>query len=161
MPKVALLVAAPPLAAHAQNWVASWTGSAQGPYPIGNATAQPVLTFALPSADAGATDQTFRLIVRPDVWGGEARIRLSNVCGDKPVTFDGIYLGMQSSGAMLVHGTNRGVTFGGRSSVTIPPGKMAVSDPVALPWVSNPTDPFLANRKLAISFHIAGARAAA
>jgi lysophospholipase L1-like esterase len=153
---VALLIAAPPSGAHAQNWVASWTASAHGPYPVGNATAQPELKFALPSADAGAADQTFRLIVRPDVWGASARIRLSNAFGTNPITFDGIYFGMQSSGAMLVRGTNRSVTFGGRSSVTIPPGKAAVSDPVALSWVRNPTDPFLANRKLAISFHVAG-----
>ena len=62
--------------AMAQQWVASWTGSAHGPYPIGNPTAQPELKFALPSAEQGANDQTFRLIVKPDVWGPQARIRL-------------------------------------------------------------------------------------
>ena len=35
--------------AQAQQWVASWTGSVHGPYPIGNPTAQPELKFALPS----------------------------------------------------------------------------------------------------------------
>jgi lysophospholipase L1-like esterase len=148
-----LLVATQPTA-HAQNWVASWTGSVQGPYPVGNATAQPELKFALPSADAGATDQTFRLIVRADVLGTRARIRLSNAFGTKPVTFDGLFVGLQSSGAALVRGTNRSVTFDGHSAVTVPPGKMAVSDPVALPWVKNPGDPMLANRKLAVSLHV-------
>jgi lysophospholipase L1-like esterase len=113
------------------------------------------MKFALPSAEAGATDQTFRLIVRPDVLGTKARIRLSNAFGTKPVTFDGIFIGLQSSGAALVRGTNRSVTFDGHSGVTIPPGKIAVSDPVMLPWVKNPGDPMLANRKLAISFHVA------
>jgi len=45
-------------AAHAellQNWVASWTASAHGPYPVGNPTAQPEQKFALPSAETGAT----------------------------------------------------------------------------------------------------------
>ena len=35
-------------------WVASWTASAHGPYPVGNPTAQPEQKFALPSAETGA-----------------------------------------------------------------------------------------------------------
>jgi len=50
-------------------WVASWTASPQGPYPAGWPAAQPDLSFALPHGDTdGAADQTFRLIVKPDVW---------------------------------------------------------------------------------------------
>ena len=33
--------------AAAQQWVASWTASAHGPYPIGNPTAQPELKYRL------------------------------------------------------------------------------------------------------------------
>ncbi len=62
-------------------WVTSWTGSVQGPYPVGNASAQPDLSFVFPSPETGARDQSFRLIVRPDIWGPEARIRLSNAFG--------------------------------------------------------------------------------
>jgi hypothetical protein len=50
-------------------WATSWTGSVQGPYPIGNASAQPDLSMVFPSADPGARDQSFRLIVRPDGLG--------------------------------------------------------------------------------------------
>ena len=53
---VLILLAVP---AHAQKWVTSWAASAQGPYPSGNATAQPDLRFALPSQETGARDQTF------------------------------------------------------------------------------------------------------
>ena len=137
-------------------WVASWTASAHGPFPVGNATAQPELKFAFPTPEAGANDQTFRLIVRPDVWGRQARIRLSNAFGTKPVTFDGATLALRSSGATLVPGTNRPVTFGGKGSVTVAPGKSVVSDPVSLPWVTKAADPMLANRALAVSFHVAG-----
>ena len=49
------------------NWVVSWTGSVQGPYPVGNPSAQPEQKFAFPEPAAGAKDQTFRLIVRPDL----------------------------------------------------------------------------------------------
>ena len=54
--------------AHAQKWVTSWAASVQGPYPVGNPTAQPELRFALPSQDTGAKDQTFRLM-DPEVLG--------------------------------------------------------------------------------------------
>jgi alkanesulfonate monooxygenase SsuD/methylene tetrahydromethanopterin reductase-like flavin-dependent oxidoreductase (luciferase family) len=66
-----------------EKWVVSWTASAQGPYPIGNPSAQPDQRFAFPSAEAGANDQTFRLIVRPDIWGREARLRFTNVFGTR------------------------------------------------------------------------------
>ena len=48
----ATLVAFAP-SAQAQQWVASWTGSAHGPYPVGNPTAQPELKFALALGRAG------------------------------------------------------------------------------------------------------------
>ena len=147
--------AQPARAADKAGWFAAWTASAHGPYPVGNPTAQPELRFALPSAEKGASDQTFRLVVRPDVWGDAARIRLSNAFGTRPVTFDGIYVGLQSTGAVLVPGTNRPLTFGGKASVTVAPGQTALSDRVALPW-ARPNDPMLANRKLAVSFHVSG-----
>ncbi len=152
----AVLFALPSAARAAEPWVASWTASAHGPYPIGNPTAQPELKFVIPSPPAGVDDQTFRLIVRPDIWSGETRLRLSNAFGDKPVTFDGVYVGLQSSGSTLVPNTNRPVTFGGQPSVTVAPGQSAMSDTVALPWVQSPADPMLANRKLAVSLHVAG-----
>jgi len=137
-----------------ENWVVSWTGSVQGPYPTGNPSAQPDQKFAFLDPSTGARDQTFRLMVRPDLWGRQARIRLSNAFGTKPVTFDGVYAGLQWGSAALVRGSNRPVTFGGKSSITVPPGSFAWSDPVALPFVKQPDD--LAGRRLAVSFHIAG-----
>ena len=49
---IASLLAALPQAASARDgegWVVSWTGSAQGPYPVGNPSAQPDQKFAFPS----------------------------------------------------------------------------------------------------------------
>lgn len=143
-------------AADMRNWIVSWTGSAQGPYPIGNPTAQPELKFVFPAAEQGATDQTFRLIVRPDIWGKEARFRLSNAFGTKPVTFTGAHLGLQTSGAALLPDSNRMVTFNGKNSVTVPPGGSVMSDTVVLTFVKDPADPLLIGRKLAISFHVVG-----
>src|SRR5262249_11690205 len=68
-----------------EKWVTSWAGSVQGPYPTGNPSAQPDLRFTFPAAETGARDQSFRLIVRPDLWGRQVRLRLSNALGTKPV----------------------------------------------------------------------------
>jgi lysophospholipase L1-like esterase len=137
-------------------WVVSWVGSVQGPYPVGNPSAQPDLKLAFPSAASGARDQSFRLIVKPEIWGRAARLRFSNVFGAKPVTFDGVFLGLHHTSSAVVSGTNRRVTFDGKNSVTISPGEAVWSDAVALPFVRNPASLELAGRKLAVSFHIVG-----
>ena len=141
--------------AFADKWVTSWAASVQGPYPIGNPTAQPDLRFALPSPDGGANDQTFRLIIKPELWSHQMRLRFSNAFGTKPITFDGAFLGLQMSGAALTPGSNRPVLFAGKKSVTVPPGGQTWSDAVSLPFVANPAAPELLGRKLAVSFHIA------
>src|SRR5438128_1864218 len=133
-----------------QKWVTSWAGSVHGPYPVGNPSAQPVLRFAFPSPETGARDQTLRLIVQPDIWGSQTRLRLSNAMGTRPVTFDGVFAGLQMSGAAIVAGTNRPVSFGGKSGVTVPPGESVWSDAVRLPYVTNPAPSTLPGRKLAV-----------
>jgi lysophospholipase L1-like esterase len=157
--RVALFVIMTLLAATAQaqpeKFVAVWAASAHGPYPVGNATAQPELKFAFPSAEKGAADQTFRMIVRPDLWGTRARIRLSNAFGTKPVVFDGIYIGLQASGGTVLPGTNHPVMFARKPSVTVAPGNYVTSDAIALPF-STPANAMLIGRRLAISFHVAG-----
>jgi lysophospholipase L1-like esterase len=72
------------------------------------------------------------------------------------VVIDGVFIGLQSSGAMLVPGSNMPVAFGGKASVVIAPGAAVISDPLSLPYVRNPDDVKIANRKLAVSFHVAG-----
>jgi lysophospholipase L1-like esterase len=154
---LAFFVMTLPLAAQAQRgdkWVASWVASAHGPYPVGNPSAQPDQKFAFPTPAAGANDQTFRLIVRPDIWGRQARIRLTNVFGTKPVTFDGVHVGLQMGGPGLVPGTNRPALFGGKDRVTLAPGTSVWSDAVTLNFVRNPAE--LTGRKLAVSFHVVG-----
>jgi lysophospholipase L1-like esterase len=153
-----LLAAALATGAHAAspNFVTAWAASAHGPYPVGNATAQPELKFALPDPAKGASNQSFRLIVHPDIWGKQARIRLSNAFGNKPVIFDAVQIGLQQSGSAVVPGTTRPITFRGKPTVTIAPGASAVSDPVTLPFVTDPNSKMLAGRRLAVSFHVVG-----
>jgi lysophospholipase L1-like esterase len=140
-----------------QKWVAAWTASAHGPYPSGNASAQPVLDFAFESAERGATDQTFRSIIRPDLWGNRVRLRFANTFGTQPVTLDGVFVGLQGVAGNVVTGTNRHVTFeNGKEQLTLAPGRSVFSDPVTLPFVDRADAPLLIGRKLAVSFHVAG-----
>ena len=150
-----------PLAAMAQQqnadkWVTAWAASAQGPYPVGNSILQPDLRRVFPAPEMAAKDQSFRLIVGPDIWGGEVRIRLSNAFGAKPVTFDGVFIGLQLASSAVAAGTNRPVTFSGSQSVTVEPGQSVWSDAAALPFVTDARAASLQGRKLAVSFHIAG-----
>src|ERR687894_1808421 len=151
-----LLAASPGRAQDGQAWATSWAASAQGPYPVGNPSAQPEQRFAFPSAQAGASDQTLRLVIRPSLWGRQARLRFSNAFGTKPLSLDGVFVGLQLGAAAVVPGTNGPVRFGGRDGVTIRPGEWAWSDPVDLPFAADPDSPLLAGRKLAVSFHVAG-----
>ncbi|HWJ19457.1 MAG TPA: hypothetical protein VNR65_12105, partial [Geobacterales bacterium] len=147
----------PAMSEGSEKWVTSWAASAQGPYPSGNAMMQPDLRGAFPVPEAGAKDQSFRLIVGPDVWGPEARIRLSNAFGTKPVTFDGVFAGLQLDSSAVVPGTNRPVTFAGAKNVTVQPGRSVWSDAIALPFTGALPGAYLQSRKLAVSFHVAGA----
>ena len=133
----------------------AWAGSVHGPYPSGNPVAQPVLDHVF-DAQRGATDQTFRLIVRPALWGPQVRLRFANTFGTQPVMLDDLFVGLQAAGGTIVAGTNQRVSFSGKSAVTLPPGQSAFSDPVALPFVARGAPTGLDGRKLAVSFHVAG-----
>jgi lysophospholipase L1-like esterase len=141
-------------AAERANWVTSWVASVQGPYPVGNPSAQPNLAPVFPAAEAGARDQSFRLVVKPELWGRRARLRFSNALGTQPLSIDGVYVGLQWSGSAVVPGTNRPVAFGGAPGITLAPGESAWSDAVALPFARKGGE--LRGRKLALSFHVAG-----
>ena len=140
----------------AQHWSTVWTAAAQGPYPAGKASVQPDLAAAFAKPATGAHEQTFRLIVKPDLWGRQMRFRFSNAFGTRPVTFDTAFAGLQMSGAAVVPGTLRPLTFAGKPAVTVAPGADAWSDAVLLPFVHDPATPLLAGRKLAVTFHIPG-----
>ncbi len=151
-----------------RHWAATWTTSIQSAYIAPTSPQQPFvpaddpqpdLSFALPDATAsGATDQTFRLIVKPDLWGSTVRIRLSNAFGTQPVTFAGASVGLQDYAANVVHGTNTPVTFrGGAHSVRVPPGGEVFSDPVDLAFVEQIGRQALSGRNLAVSVAVGGA----
>ena len=153
---MAILMIAAPACAEAPKWVTVWTGADQGPYPQGVPTAQPDLSAAFSRPDTGSHDQTFRLAIKPDIWGRQMRFRFSNTFGNRPVTFDTAFAGLQMTGAAVVPGTNRPITFAGKKTVTVAPGAQIWSDAVPLPFVRTPDAPDLAGRRLAVTFHVPG-----
>ena len=161
---------------HGQQWVASWAtapaayfvyaapvpqNQALAPSPTRFTTAniQPDLAFPFPNATttgATAVSQTFRSIVKPDLWGDTMRVRFSNVFGNVPLTFNSVTIGLQEYAGNVVHGTVTPVKFGGSHSVTIPAGKEMWSDAVHLTWVRDADDPLIQGRNLAISYSVRG-----
>jgi lysophospholipase L1-like esterase len=158
-------------------WVATWATSpaayfvytspvpqnqALGFSPTKSAVAniQPDLSFPFPNAKtsgATANNQTFRSIVKPDLWGQQMRVRLSNVFGNQPLTFNAVTLALQEYGANLVRGTVTPVRFQGSAAVTIMPGQEVFSDAVRLSWVDGDGDqPLLQGRNLAVSYSVQG-----
>src|SRR5262249_31083766 len=102
------------------------------------ANIQPDLKFPFPNANTtGASNQTIRSIVKPDLWDNTMRIRLSNVFGDQPLAFNAVTIALQEYGANLVNGTVTPVTFAGAKSLTIPVGQEVWSDAIKLPWLKD------------------------
>ena len=99
-------------------------------------------------AGGSLSDMTVRNVLRTSVGGKDLRIRISNGFGDQPLVSDSVYVGRQDSGASVVPGSSRRLTFGGSTTVTIPPGAMAISDPLpgAVPALTS----------LTVSLHVVG-----
>lgn len=74
---------------------------------------------------------TIRYRIKVSVGGTEVRVRLSNEAGAVPLSVGTAVIGLARRDAPAVEpGTGRGITFGGHSSVVIPPCTAVVSDPV-------------------------------
>lgn len=106
-----------PAAAGAKAAAAAWTG-----------------TWAAAPQSSGASfgAQTLRQIVHTSISGSAARIDLSNAFGSGPVTIADVHVAARAGGSSIDPATNHAVTFGGATSVTVPAGQKAVSDPVTI-----------------------------
>jgi lysophospholipase L1-like esterase len=82
---------------------------------------------------AGSTsfsDQTVRNIVFASAGGSALRVRLTNTFGSAPLQVGAVSVGVVLDGSQLVPGTSRTVTFGGKTTATVPAGAEELSDPV-------------------------------
>ncbi|MEU9200453.1 SGNH/GDSL hydrolase family protein [Streptomyces sp. NPDC048332] len=110
------------------HWVAAWTSMPQLTEPSN----MPPAPFT--QDDAVLTDTTLRQTVHVSAGGDHIRLRFSNAFGGAalPITKVSVALpldGRAGTGAIR-EGTARRVTFGGGSSVAVPAGAQAVSDPL-------------------------------
>jgi lysophospholipase L1-like esterase len=114
-------VAAAPAPAHPGGgpWVTTWSASPQVAVP-GTLSA------------TGFDNQTVRDIVFTSAGGNAARVVLTNVFGTSPLRVGHVTLAIAGSGAAVRAGTVARVSFGGSSSIEIPPGAQALSDPVTM-----------------------------
>lgn len=122
-----------PSSSSAGNWVATWSSA---PMPPGSATLPPV----------SFQNQTIRQVVHISAGGGLVRVRLSNTFGAAPLVIGDAHVALSATGSSIVPGSDHALTFSGQSSITVPVGALALSDPVLLPV------PSLAN--LAISIFV-------
>jgi lysophospholipase L1-like esterase len=114
-----LLQASPASAAAGEHWVATWAAS-------------PQLTEEsnLPPAP-GLADHTLRQVVHVSLGGRTLRVRFSNAFGRTALTLHAARIARPAGGGAIEPASDRALTFSGRSSVTIPEGALAVSDPLA------------------------------
>jgi len=127
----AIVLAHPGFAAPPEHWVASWGTAQQVPEP----------NNLLPPADM--EDATLRQVVHLSLGGKRLRVRFSNAFGTQALTIDAAHVARSAdkTTARTMPGTDRGLTFDGRTRISIPPGADYLSDPVSLdaPALSNLT----------------------
>jgi lysophospholipase L1-like esterase len=105
--------AAPP-----DHWVGTWAAA-----PLGEASK---------ANGPGSSDMTLREIVHVSRGGERIRIEFTNEFGAEPLTIGAAHVALSAGGSEIKLGSANALTFGGKSSITIPPGAMVVSDPANL-----------------------------
>ena len=76
----------------------------------------------------GFVDATLRQIAHVSIGGKTLRVRFSNAFGRTALTLRSARIARSAGGSAILPSTDRALTFGGRPSVTIPEGALAVSD---------------------------------
>ncbi|MGA9659772.1 MAG: SGNH/GDSL hydrolase family protein [Asticcacaulis sp.] len=99
-------------------------------------------------APADVANTTLRQTVRLEKGGKVLRIHLSNAFGREPLKLSDVHIALATAtgASSLVSGTDRALTFGGLSDVSIPAGANYISDPVSLDVPDNSS--------LSISFYM-------
>lgn len=97
------------------HWVGTWSASPQAAW-----------------HSLEVNGQTLRQIAHVSIGGTRVRVRLSNAYGADSLLIGAARVGLRSTGASIVAGSDRALTFNGSQSTTIPAGALAISDPVNL-----------------------------
>src|SRR5437762_12631795 len=124
-----------------EHWVPTW-GTAQQLIKITPPATAPATTTPPPAAPPSTTpppfrvtalnNQTVRMILRTSIGGRRVRVKLSNAFGMPAVAVGAAHVARRGTDAGIMAGTDRALTFGGKSSFTLRPGVVVVSDAVDL-----------------------------
>src|SRR5581483_2998413 len=109
-------------AAETGDWIGAWSAS---PQPIWAPDFPPI-----PTMQRVLFNQTVRQIAWLHLGGSRVRVVLSNEYGQWPLKIGEAHVAIARAGAAIDPASDRKLTFGGKDSITIPPGAPAVSDPV-------------------------------
>jgi lysophospholipase L1-like esterase len=112
------------LAAAQEHWVPTWSAAPQ-PY---RAPAVPAGQTAVPRPDISFHEQTIRMVVHTSIGGRRVRVQLSNAHSATSLKIRGAHIALRRKDSEIVTTSDRVLTFGGRATVTIPPGARIVSD---------------------------------
>lgn len=117
----------------AEHWVTTW-GTAQQLAPTRLPFGNHEIVQPPPAAHVPATlkQQTVRMIAHASLGGRRVRVALSNALEKPPLVVGAAHVALRASGAAIVPASDRALTFGGRTSIVVPPGTIVVSDPVDL-----------------------------
>ena len=107
-----------------ERWVGTWAAAMHAP--------SAGFGEEFPSQFFEFDRQTVRQIVRTSIGGDQVRVRLANAFGDDPLVIGAARLALRDADERIDPASDRVLTFSGNPSVTIPPGALVVSDPVAL-----------------------------
>ncbi|MGO4223546.1 SGNH/GDSL hydrolase family protein [Lysobacter sp. TAF61] len=108
----------------ATTWTTTWTASPQ-PLWAGD--------FVLPTnVPYNLWNQTLRQGARVSIGGHRMRVLLSNEYGTQPLRIGAARIARSEGDGRIASASDRVLTFGGKPSVTIPPGAPMLSDPVEL-----------------------------
>ena len=102
-----------------EHWVGTWSTTLHAPELLPGFT------------NEGFNNQTLRQIVHISIGGQRVRLRLSTF-GANGLVVDAAHIALSAGGSSIVAGSDRALTFGGQTSIVIPPGAPVVSDPVEL-----------------------------
>lgn len=102
------------------NWVGTWSTALHEP------------DLGIPGlSNPGFDNQTIRLIAHCSVGGIQVRVRLSTF-GAGRLAIGSAHIALRSAGSTIMAGTDRILTFSGKTSITAPAGAPVLSDPVDL-----------------------------
>ena len=104
-----------------ERWVSAWSAAMHAPLPFPGLPPSPVFE-----------NQTIRMIVRPTIGGERVRIRLSNAFGTSALKIGAAHIAIAAQDLKTVPESDHALTFGGASSISVPPGAPALSDAVDL-----------------------------